>query len=628
MVLAAVALAAVAVACGGSADGRTSSGQRHPSAFVRVNQVGYGPGDAKVARLLSAKTARNALWSVVDSQGNAVASGRVGRDRGRWSRSFPHVYAIDFSAVRRPGTYSLKVSGTTSPQFRIDQPAALYGSLAANEIRFLREQRDGSAVDPAILQRQPSHLADAHAGVFKTPAYRRNVLVGRLHGAGGTADVAGGWMDAGDTLKYAETSSFSETLLLYALRRYPQAFGGDLGAARDEARFGLEWLLELWRASPRRLIYQVGLGDGNDKTILGAHDTTWRLPQADDALKATRGSSSRYVKYRPAFRDGRPSAGTSPNLAGRMAAAFALGAQVLGPGDPALATRSLGAARTILASARTRHVRRLVTATPASFYPEREWRDDMELGAAELALAEHGRGPYLRQAAHWANAYAGSPLNGTDSLNLYDVAGLAHSELYQAMRAAGKTDVSGVSRGTLVQDLGGQLGPARRDAARDPFSYGDAYRDDDTVAHALGFAIEGRLLDELQGSRRYERFAETQRDLVLGDNAWGTSFVVGAGSEFPHCLHQPVANLMGSLNGSPPVLLGAVVPGPVNARDLKGLTLSRGFRRCPVGGGDAFRRFGGFGARYQDNVLASPTSEPSIDIAALGLLAFAQDAAS
>src|SRR5205807_3549416 len=123
----------------------------------------------------------------------------------------------------------------------------------------------------------------------------------------------------------------------------------------------------------------------------------------------------------------------------------------------------------IFASARTRGVRQLTTATPHSFYPEQEWRDDMELGAAELALA--GGGPrYLREAAHWANAYAASPLNGTDTFNLYDVAALAHSELNRAMTAAHQSDVNGVSRGTLAKDLEGQLRLARRIAARDPFS--------------------------------------------------------------------------------------------------------------------------------------------------------------
>jgi hypothetical protein len=309
-----------------------------------------------------------------------------------------------------------------------------------------------------------------------------------------------------------------------------------------------------------------------------------------------------------------------------MAAAFALGAQAFARDDPALAKRSLEAARTIFASARTRHVGRLTTATPHSFYPEQEWRDDMELGAAELSLAEHGSVPYLRRAANWANAYAASPLNGTDTFNLYDVAGLAHSELDRAMVAANIVgdQISGVSWDSLAPDLADQLRLAQRAAAHDPFGLGARYRDDDTVTHALGLAIESSMYDGLVKKPRFAAFGRTQRDFVLGDNAWGTSFVVGAGSRFPQCLHSPIANLQGSLDGSPPVLQGAVVPGPVNPRDLKGLSLPSGFRPCPAGGGNVFRRFDGFGARYVDSVVSSPTNEPSLDTAALGLMAFAQ----
>jgi endoglucanase len=623
-----IVLGAAALASYSAASGRDAA-----AAYVRLDQVGYAQGDVKHARLLSPAPAAHARFEVLDGGGGRVAQGRVGRDLGRWSRSFPHVYAIDFSRVRSPGTYSIEVSGPAqarSPPFRIDASPALFGPLAANAVRFLSAQRDGPDVDPAILDRRPSHLADGRSFIYATPAYRHDRLVGRLRRVGGPIDVSGGWMDAGDTLKYAETASFSEALLLYSLRRYPATFGERLAAARAEARFGMDWLLEIWRPASGTLVYQVGLGSGNGATILGDHDTTWRLPQADDALKAPPGSESRYVKYRPAFRAGRPGAALSPNLAGRMAAAFALGAQVFRPLDGAYAKRCLAAARSIFARAATHHVKRLVTAAPHDFYPETEWRDDMELGAAELSLATVGvrstSRRYLHAAAHWANAYAGSKLNGTDSFNLYDVSALAHDELFAAMRKAGLAEIDGVSRGSLVGDLRGQMRLAVRAAARDPFSLGIHYRDDDTVAHALGLVSEAGFVDELSHSTRYADFGTAQRDFALGDNAWGLSFVVGAGTTFPHCLHDPVANLNGSLDGSPPVMLGAVAPGPVTASDLRGLSLSKGYRRCPPDGGNPFGRFDGAGARYEDDVLASPTNEPSLDVAALAMLAFAREA--
>jgi hypothetical protein len=593
---------------------------------VRVDQVGYVTGGPKRARLLSKAAAPAAHFQVLDASGNVVASGQAGHDLGRWSSAFPHVYPLDFSSVSTPGRYTIDVSGPVSarsPTFDVADPSALFSDLAANSVRYLTTQRDGPGVAISVLRRQPSHVQDQRAFVYATPSYRHGRLVGRLHRVGGPVNVAGGWMDAGDTLKYAETASFADVALLYSLRGDPA-----LPGAKDEARFGLDWLLSLWRASPRRLIYQVGLGNGNGRSILGAHDTTWALPERDSALRAAPGSPAHFVKYRPAFRDGPPRAGTSPNLAGRLAAAYALGAQVFARDDPALAARALKAARTIFASAHTRHVHTLVTATPHAFYPETEWRDDMELGATELALAEHGatRARYLRAAAHWATAYAGSPLNGTDTFNLYDVAALAHSELWRAMHGFHVQELGGVSRASLAEDLQGQISLAQRSASRDPFSLGSPYRDDDTVAHALGLTVEGPLLDQMLKTSRYAPFAQTQRDFVLGENAWGVSFVVGAGSRFPQCLHDPVANLDGSLNGIPPIMVGAVVPGPANAADLRGLSLARGYRPCPPKGGNDLRTFDGFGARYEDNVVASPTNEPSLDTAALGLLSFEQAA--
>ena len=87
--------------------------------------------------------------------------------------------------------------------------------------------------------------------------------------------------------------------------------------------------------------------------------------------------------------------------------------------DPALAGRCLTAAEHIFDLADTAP-RQLLTVIPFSFYPESEWRDDLELGATELYLAVAAGGLpaglphtdpgfYLQAAAHWANAYITGP---------------------------------------------------------------------------------------------------------------------------------------------------------------------------------------------------------------------------
>ena len=68
-----------------------------------------------------------------------------------------------------------------------------------------------------------------------------------------------------------------------------------------------------------------------------------------------------------------------------------------------------------------------------------------------------------------------------------------------------------------------------------------------------------------------------------GRNAWGSSFVVGAGRVFPNCMQSQIANLSGSLNGRSPLQLGATVDGPNPADVFTDLGLPGGAHSCPAG---------------------------------------------
>ena len=223
-----------------------------------------------------------------------------------------------------------------------------------------------------------------------------------------------------------------------------------------------------------------------------------------------------------------------------------------------------------------------------------------------------------------------SPGNGGDSLNLYDDSSLAHYDLVKALRgpvpAAVRRGLQ-TSTSALLRDLGDNLRLGARLGARDPFGLGNLATNVNEVPHALGYAIMARLTDALTGRRTFEALGRAQLDWVLGANPWGSSFVVGAGTTFPHCLAHQVANLSGSLTGRGPLLTGATVDGPTDPRSLTGLGAPDGFRRCPAGGIDRFRAFDGHGAAYRDDVRSPDSSEPSDDYVALALLAFAQRAA-
>jgi endoglucanase len=124
----------------------------------------------------------------------------------------------------------------------------------------------------------------------------------------------------------------------------------------------------------------------------------------------------------------------------------------------------------------------------------------------------------------------------------------------------------------------------------------------------------------LTNSNTYATESRRWLSNISGANAWGVTFTVGDGETFPDCMQHQVANLVGSLNGQPPVLDGAVVEGPTNASS-SGLVTN--MIKCPPGGGDAYKMFNGNGAVYKDNVQSYTTDEPAIDLTASSFLMYA-----
>lgn len=602
-----------------------------PDAFVRVDQLAVVAGRPFRARVLSRSSETHAPFDVLGAGGETVARGRVGRELGGWNARFRHVAAVTVPRLQA-GIYVVRVGGrhpAASPPVHVGWPAALVTPTVRDAVAFFSTQRDGADVAGAELPRAPSHLADGRAWSYAAPAYRRGRLASALRRLPlAPVDVSGGWADAGDYLKFFETASFATALQLVTARDDGAALGASTrDALVAEARHGADWLLKMYDPQRRVLRYQVGIGDGGHG-VTGAHDANWGLPQRDDARNERPGDRGFFLEYRPAFVAGPAGAPLSPNLAGRGAAALALAAQVLRTPDPAYAARCLAAAKALFAQARTTRVGRLLTASPYAYYPEAEWRDDLEFGAAELARASFDTGDapagrrYLATAARWADAVMRSPLNGSDTFNLYDVSALGHLEVGRLMAQTHAAGLA-VEAGDLTGDLGDQLTAASRHAARDPFGAGVPLGDGDTVPHAFGLSIEASAFDELAHSQRFAAFGQAQLDWALGANPWGMSFVVGAGSRFPFCVHHQVANLEGSLTGGSPLLRGATVAGPGAPGDLTGLGVPDGTRRCPQGGGDPMAQFTGRGGRYEDAVSASATNEPTDDATALALTALA-----
>ena len=169
--------------------------------WIRVNQVGYLPGDPKIA-LLSSDRPLAGRFHV----GEYAAE--IGPDAGAWG-PFQHNYRLDFSALRTPGRYVLKYGDTTSLPFTIGSDA--YKNVPAKLIEFMRLQRCG---DNPVSGRK-CHQQDAIDTV-----------------TGERVDLVGGWHDAGDRLKHMITTSYCVAALF-------------LAGAEEEARYGAELLRKI-----------------------------------------------------------------------------------------------------------------------------------------------------------------------------------------------------------------------------------------------------------------------------------------------------------------------------------------------------------------------------------------------
>jgi endoglucanase len=615
-VLCVTGLALGALALPGAAHAATTG-------LVRVDQVGYLPGDVKQAYLMVRSPVRGAAFAVVDAAGHAVLSGRVGgTSRGAWNTTYPAVYPITFSGLHATGTYHIVVSGGAagrSPSFRVADAAALYRKAIADGVAFYQVQRDGPDVVAGQTGRRPAHLNDARASVYATPSFEPDsdvITDAGLTKVGGPVDVTGGWFDAGDYLKFTHTTAFGDAVLYATERALGPAAPSTLDA---EARFGERWLDRMWDARHKTLYLQVGIGSGNAAgTFNGDHDI-WRLPQADDA---DADPADRFAAaHRPVFLAAAPGRKISPNLVGRVAAAFALAAQVDTARDRNRALREFDQATTLYAMADTASPPDpLVTALPNAFYPEDTWRDDMEFGATELALAAQAlrrdAARYLRDAAGYAKGYLANDTG--DTFNLYDTSALAHADLVRALAVAGNPSV-GTGPAALVADLRRQVRTGADRAARDIFHAGGVYDEFDVDSHTFGLLTTQALYKGLTGDRSFDTFATRQRDWLFGANAWGVSFMVGEGSTFPRCMQHQVDNL------APGRAVGAVVNGPNNVSNFEdGLgDYQDGMVQCPAGGADPYRQFSTVDSRFVDDVRSWQTDEPALDMTGSAILGLA-----
>ncbi len=443
------------------------------------------------------------------------------------------------------------VAGDIAARSRSARQPSCSRPRVADAVAFFQAQRDGPDVIPgsSAASRRTSTTGTS-TSTRGRPTRTRTATRSSgdaLRRIDGHVDLVGGWFDAGDFIKFTHTTAYSVGLHVRGAAR-ARADAPPALPRRGALRPGLA-RAGVGRRAPGSIYLQVGIGSGNtDGTFNGDHDL-WRLPEVDDALT---GRENRYLRSRPAFRANDPGTPLPPNLAGRMAAAFALAAQVDAAGDPARARRRAGHRRDRSSVGEDAKVTDadVVTALPHAFYPESSWRDDLEWGAAELALAGQAlddprADDWLRDARAAGRRRTSRTRPATTPFNLYDTSALAHADLVRAMRAAPAQSGLAIDETGWSTTSGRSWRIGRRAARRTTRSRRVPSTTTSTrPPHTFGLLATARLYDELTGDTTFDAFATRQRDWALGANPWGASLMIGVGTDFPQlpatCRREPV----------------------------------------------------------------------------------------
>ncbi len=552
-----------------------------PDDAIRVNQVGYRTDAPKVAVLCALAPRGVSNFDVVDSGGRPVFGPTRATPAGAFGPC-AETYRLDFSALRTPGVYRVRAGELISPIVNIGDD--VWNGLADVPLRYMREQRSGW--NP----------------VFNAPLHTRDgIVVDHPTRAGEYVPASGGWADASDYLQYVTTSATATFQLLQAWRDHPKAFGdafqadGRAGAngvpdVLDEARHGLAWLLKMF---PDDSLMLNQLGDDRDHMFFDlpqndSSDYGWGKGGARPLYPCT-GIAQGLLNYRNR-------ATGYASTAGKFAAAFALGAQLLAKREPALADTLRRKARAAYAlGEKYPGACQTAPARGPYFYEEDDWADDMELGAAAL-YALTGEPKYRAHATTFAALAKVKPWMGADTASHYQwypFHNIGHFEAWTRGTPQGRADLARYYRDGLQ---------AVANRAGNGFNVGIPFIwcSNDLMT---SLAVQGVLYRRMTGDNRFRALEQSAIDWLFGVNPWGVSMVIGipANGRFPRDPHSVVTHRLNLQ------LDGALVDGPVYQsiyKNLLGIYLSRP---------DALARWNTGFIVYHDDWGDYSTNEPIMD---------------
>lgn len=461
-----------------------------PEIYIRFNQLGYFPNDIKTAVILSYnKLEGKSIYIYNNKRKGKIFTTKFGNNLGAYG-NFPFTYTIDFSSVKSTGEYYFKYARQSSYTFRISEN--IYNGLADSLLQFFRIQRCGYT-DPFL--HKVCHNSDA-----------TSIIDGKQTIAK-TIDVTGGWHDAGDYVKFLNTTAVATYLLLFSYEFDPVKFGFDTNNngtpdILEEAKVGLDWMLRSYYTK-NKLVTQV--------QDLRDHEVGWRLPEED-----TLGFD------RPGF------VGIGKNLIGIYTATMALASRIWNDKFHYLefSNQCLNTAENLYS---IRNQVQDVDSSGSGMYLDKNYEGKLALGAVELYMTTF-KTNYLNDATSLADQAGSDYWWSWGNLN-----SLAHYRLAKFIPRF--TDF-------IVKNLE----EFNKKKKQNLFEKGTDLTWGTNVT-LLGITLQNILYKKLTNDSRFDSVAFSQRDYILGKNPWGVSFISGFGKNFTKNFHNQISYIKGRLPG-------------------------------------------------------------------------------
>ena len=206
---------------------------------LKVNQVGYKPGDIK--KVVLASKERIDTFNICDASTNEVVyTGKFAEEYVMSTNGDGKTFTGDFSEFKTPGKYYICAEGLEDNSYTFQIADNVFDDVAKATVRMLYLQRCGCEITKELGGKF------AHDVCHNTDA--------KIYGTNDYIDVSGGWHDAGDYGRYVVAGAKTIGDLFLTYEDCPKASGDDYDIPEsgngvpdilDEARYELEWMLKM-----------------------------------------------------------------------------------------------------------------------------------------------------------------------------------------------------------------------------------------------------------------------------------------------------------------------------------------------------------------------------------------------